>query len=250
MGPDSVLAANGNLCTQTLFMPTTITAQDGAQIKRNTRISYPAAPSKPAVAAASGSSVTESSGIPSSSRSRHPRQAVSVPREATCALSFIDSAKHRPRRSRSRLTARTDSSRRITPGQRRTWTPHCAPLSHAGKSTVASVLGEAARAASSRALGRPARSPAQPNGEGGMRVWPRTPPIRRATSSGKHHDQVSPGSSERISGCPLSCACARAWRLGESSQQPTLPHSRQIRRCSHRPPLTRQSSQPSTASGS
>ncbi len=39
MGPDSALAANGKLCKQPLLMPTTITAQSGAQIKQTTRIS-------------------------------------------------------------------------------------------------------------------------------------------------------------------------------------------------------------------
>jgi len=39
MGPNSALGAYGSLCAKTLFMPTTITAQDGAQIKQNTRIS-------------------------------------------------------------------------------------------------------------------------------------------------------------------------------------------------------------------
>jgi hypothetical protein len=39
VGPHSALAANGNLCRHKLIMPTTITAQNGAQIKQNTRIS-------------------------------------------------------------------------------------------------------------------------------------------------------------------------------------------------------------------
>ncbi len=39
MGPNSALAANGKLCKQALLMPTTITAQSGAQIKQTTRIS-------------------------------------------------------------------------------------------------------------------------------------------------------------------------------------------------------------------
>ncbi len=39
IGPHSALAANGNLCKGKLMMPTTITAQNGARIKRNTRIS-------------------------------------------------------------------------------------------------------------------------------------------------------------------------------------------------------------------
>jgi hypothetical protein len=39
MGPNSVLSAFGNLCLRPLLMPTTITAQSGAQIKQNTRVS-------------------------------------------------------------------------------------------------------------------------------------------------------------------------------------------------------------------
>ncbi len=39
LGPHSALAANGNLCTRKLVMPTTITAQNGAQIKQSTTIS-------------------------------------------------------------------------------------------------------------------------------------------------------------------------------------------------------------------
>ena len=38
MGPHSALAAYGNLCGQPLVMPTTITAQNGAQVKQDTRI--------------------------------------------------------------------------------------------------------------------------------------------------------------------------------------------------------------------
>jgi hypothetical protein len=37
-GPHSALAANGNLCASKLVLPTTITGQNGAQIKQNTRI--------------------------------------------------------------------------------------------------------------------------------------------------------------------------------------------------------------------
>jgi hypothetical protein len=39
MGPHSALAAPSSLCAQPLYMPTTITAQNGAQIKQNTPIS-------------------------------------------------------------------------------------------------------------------------------------------------------------------------------------------------------------------
>ena len=37
-GPNSALAASGSFCNQTLRMPTTITAQNGAQIKQSTNV--------------------------------------------------------------------------------------------------------------------------------------------------------------------------------------------------------------------
>ena len=40
------------------------------------------------------------------------------------------------------------------------------------------------------------------------------------------------------------CACARACRMGEESQQPTCPHVRHSRRCTHGVPSRRHSSQP------
>jgi hypothetical protein len=43
-GPNSALAANGNLCARALIMPTTITAQSGAQVKQNTEISVAGCP--------------------------------------------------------------------------------------------------------------------------------------------------------------------------------------------------------------
>ena len=43
-GPYSALAANGNLCTQKLLMPTLFTAQDGAQLKQNTPITVTGCP--------------------------------------------------------------------------------------------------------------------------------------------------------------------------------------------------------------
>src|SRR6202035_1080649 len=46
-------------------------------------------------------------------------------------------------------------------------------------------------------------------------------------------------------GCPVAWKCLVACLLGESSQQPTWPQLRQIRRCSHTLPLFRHSSQPS-----
>ena len=68
-------------------------------------------------------------------------------------------------------------------------------------------------------------------------------------SSMKRQDQSSPGSIERMIAWPDSAAWARAWRLGKSSQQPTLPQPRQMRRCSQPSPLARQSSQPGTEFG-
>ena len=38
LASNSALAANGNLCTQSLVMPTTITAQNGKVFKQNTKI--------------------------------------------------------------------------------------------------------------------------------------------------------------------------------------------------------------------
>jgi hypothetical protein len=43
-GPDSALAANGDLCKKKLLMPSTFTAQDGAQLKQNTRIEVTGCP--------------------------------------------------------------------------------------------------------------------------------------------------------------------------------------------------------------
>ncbi len=43
-GPHSALSPNGSLCAKPLIMPTVITAQNGAQIKQNTRISVSSCP--------------------------------------------------------------------------------------------------------------------------------------------------------------------------------------------------------------
>jgi hypothetical protein len=43
-GPNSALAANGNLCNSKLAMPTRFTAQDGAQLKQNTPINVTGCP--------------------------------------------------------------------------------------------------------------------------------------------------------------------------------------------------------------
>jgi hypothetical protein len=59
MGPHSALGAYGNLCAQPLYMPTTITAQNGAQVKQNTIISVAGC----AGAHRSGGSSAEEEGI-------------------------------------------------------------------------------------------------------------------------------------------------------------------------------------------
>jgi hypothetical protein len=43
-GPDSALAANGNLCTSKLAMPTEFLAQNGARLKQNTKIAVTGCP--------------------------------------------------------------------------------------------------------------------------------------------------------------------------------------------------------------
>src|ERR1700682_4918570 len=48
-----------------------------------------------------------------------------------------------------------------------------------------------------------------------------------------------------MTGCPVAWKCLVACLLGESSQQPTWPQLRQIRRYNHSLPLFRHSSQPS-----
>src|SRR5260370_13587518 len=48
-----------------------------------------------------------------------------------------------------------------------------------------------------------------------------------------------------MTGCWVAWKCLVACWFGESSQQPTWPHVRQIRKCSHSLPLLRHSSQPS-----
>ena len=62
----------------------------------------------------------------------------------------------------------------------------------------------------------------------------RTRPRPRSTST-----SPSPGSSDRISGWVVARKCAVACLFGESSQQPTCPHTRHIRRCTQREPSRR-----------
>jgi hypothetical protein len=45
-GPDSALAANGNLCQSKLLMPTVFTAQNGLTLKQSTRITATGCPKK------------------------------------------------------------------------------------------------------------------------------------------------------------------------------------------------------------
>ncbi|ALG11529.1 nitrate reductase assembly molybdenum cofactor insertion protein NarJ [Kibdelosporangium phytohabitans] len=66
----------------------------------------------------------------------------------------------------------------------------------------------------------------------------------------KHQRHDSPGSNDRITGCPVSAACWLACLAGDESQQPTCPQARQSRRCTQVPSTGRQSSQPSSVCGS
>ena len=70
------------------------------------------------------------------------------------------------------------------------------------------------------------------------------------TSSTKHQRHDSPGSMERITGCCVSWKCAVACFFSEESQQPTCPHWRHRRRCTHVVPSRRHSSHPSGVRGS
>lgn len=71
-----------------------------------------------------------------------------------------------------------------------------------------------------------------------------------ATSCTKHQRHDSPGSNDRITGCPVSAACLLACFAGDESQQPTWPQARHRRRCTQVPPTARQSSHPSRVWGS
>ena len=50
-------------------------------------------------------------------------------------------------------------------------------------------------------------------------------------------------------GWPLSRSCAVAWRFGDESQQPILPHVMHMRRCTQPLPIFRHSSHPSIVLG-
>ena len=68
----------------------------------------------------------------------------------------------------------------------------------------ATLVGDPAAAAAEPARDEPSVHAQPPSGEGGIRVSPVTSAIRMTSSSGKHQDHSSPGSSERISACPLA----------------------------------------------
>src|SRR6266545_2193929 len=70
--------------------------------------------------------------------------------------------------------------------------------------------------------------------------------MTKSTWSTKHQLQSSPGSNERTTGWLSWRAWRLAWRLGEESQQPTLPQVWHIRRWTHQLPVSRHSSQPAT----
>src|ERR1700744_5470882 len=49
---------------------------------------------------------------------------------------------------------------------------------------------------------------------------------------------------DRMIGCLVLWKCFVACLFGEESQHPTCPHSMHIRKCTHVPPIFKQSSQP------
>src|SRR5690606_14668439 len=57
--------------------------------------------------------------------------------------------------------------------------------------------------------------------------------------------QLSPGSKDWMSGCPVASWCREACWFFEFSQQPTCPQIRQMRRCTHVSPSCKHSSHPS-----
>src|SRR5450756_3074616 len=64
------------------------------------------------------------------------------------------------------------------------------------------------------------------------------------TFSTKHQPHSSPGSNDRMIGCPERLKCAVACLFFELSQQPTWPQVMHRRRWTHESPTRRQSSQP------
>jgi hypothetical protein len=63
MSTHSALAAYGNLCGQTLYMPTTITAQNGAQVKQNTVMSVAGCAGGGGEGPGAGGSLAEEEGV-------------------------------------------------------------------------------------------------------------------------------------------------------------------------------------------
>lgn len=89
----------------------------------------------------------------------------------------------------------------------------------------------------SAGIGNGPAGSAQPPGRG---LGPWTVVLSR-----KQYPHSSPASAEVMSGWLLSWWWDRAWRPGEESQQPTFPHSRQIRRCTQFWPWRWHSTHPS-----
>ena len=74
-----------------------------------------------------------------------------------------------------------------------------------------------------------------------------TAPVRPAPSSRRRRSSTSSPRRVRTTGSTGGCSawkCAVACLLGDWSQHPTCPHCRHRRRCTHLPPMRRQSSQP------
>lgn len=68
-------------------------------------------------------------------------------------------------------------------------------------------------------------------------------------SVSKSQNQSSPGSNDRMMGCPVDRQCADACRASESSQHPMCPHAAHRRRCTHHPPSASHSTHPEPLGG-
>ena len=101
-GPNSAVAAVGNLCKQSLVMPTTITAQNGKVIKQNTSIVVQSCPvtvvllahqsSKAVVTVKVPSAGRVSGGGRTSKRYKHPGKAQKVTLEVPVSTRAVLSA--------------------------------------------------------------------------------------------------------------------------------------------------------------
>ena len=120
------------------------------------------------------------------------------PSSCSCASTSTSAGGRWPARSSTATSARA-----LLAAPARPRTPRACVLTLRGRRDAAGRQPDAARRAGALTR-RPGVGAAYISGEGGIRVSPLTSGIRIATSSTKHHDQSSPGSSERMIGCSVA----------------------------------------------